>query len=110
MILEQKNWTDARKICNDIEAGYDLATIRDSVINDFIKHEVTETNRKHPKIKFFWMGLKEHPTKGQYVWHDGSGLTFGIGLKNPPWLDSEPNEVIDFYLVICQAKDKLPGV
>ena len=53
------------------------------------------------------MGLKEHPTKGQYVWHDGSGLTFGIGLKNPPWLDSEPNEVIDFYLLIYQAKYKL---
>ena len=97
LVLERKSWTEARTFCNALRQGYDLAIIKDSFTNTFIKGEITKLYEEKQIHKYFWIGLKDHPTEDKYVWRDGTSLTYGIKFDNPPWLDSEPNEVNNYH-------------
>lgn len=65
---------------------------------------VEEAYENDEKNDNFWIGLKAIPvndkkmtlkieTYNEYVWRDGTNLSYGVDLRNPPWMDIEPNQV-----------------
>jgi hypothetical protein len=90
----KKSWDGAREHCRSIGKEFDLVVIDGKEKNEFIKTKINTFYQKNNWNQRFWIGLKENETKGDYVWVGNTGLTFGKELKNDPWLDSEPNQVI----------------
>ena len=65
---------------------------------------VEEAYENDEKNKNFWIGLKSSSandkettlkieTNNEYVWRDGTSISYGVELRNPPWMDNEPNQV-----------------
>ena len=104
LISERKTWSDAREYCSNQVNGYDLVTIHGQSKNNFIRKLVEEAYENDEKNKNFWIGLKASSINGKettlkietndYIWRDGTSLSYGVDLRNPPWMDNEPNQVL----------------
>ena len=104
LISERKTWKDAREYCTNLFNGYDIVTIHGQSKNNFIRKLVEKAYETDDKNKNFWIGLKTSSMNDKtttlkietndYIWRDGTSLSYGVDLRNPPWMDNEPNQVI----------------
>ncbi len=74
---ERRSWESAREICQSM--GLDLATVRDSAENDFL--------RTVPAALNGWLGLDDNDQEGSWVWVDGASVAAGYAA----WATYEPN-------------------
>ena len=77
------SWYNARDYCKQIGVGYDLVTIEDNEENQFLKNKI----RTNFNGNEYWVGAKESNNGNDFVWVDGSDVTY------TDWKSGEPNEV-----------------
>ena len=99
LFTERKTWSNAQEFCRNETVGYDLMIIHDNSTNNYVKTQIEHAYKTDIMNKRFWIGLREKQTKARilnpsYVWGDGTALSYGMKLKNRPWLDNEPKQVI----------------
>ncbi|MFT5679608.1 MAG: hypothetical protein ACI8RZ_000512, partial [Myxococcota bacterium] len=68
-------WADASEACTTF--GYHLVTIDDATENSAVAALYSST---------FWIGFNDHDSEGDFVWEDGSAVTF------TSWGSGEPND------------------
>ena len=98
LFTERKTWSDAQEFCRNGTNGYDLVIIHDNSTNNYVKSQIENAYKTDIMNKRFWIGLREKQTKAKilnpsYVWGDGTALSYGMKLKNRPWLNNEPKQV-----------------
>ena len=87
--MEQSlSWYDARTRCKEDGENYDLVVIDDDKENDFLKIKI----RSLAIGNDYWIGMKESHDGDDFVWVDGSVVSFN------DWRNGQPNDVIRFFI------------
>ena len=87
--MEQSlSWYDARTRCKEDGENYDLVVIDDDKENDFLKIKI----RSLAIGNDYWIGMKESHDGYDFVWVDGSDVSFN------DWRNGQPNDVIRFFI------------
>ena len=95
-------WDGARKYCKNIGTGYDLVVIENSEENQFLKTQLQACFEEDD----FWIGLKGTGVNGKYAWVDNSTpgeLQFGDVWQMDPWMDTQPGNVIKYYIKVVSS-------
>ena len=77
---DTKNWTDARAACRDLGTNYDLVSIINNGIQEFLTKNLTSQS--------YWIGLNDISQEGIYKWVNEEDLTAGKTF----WNSGEPNQ------------------
>ena len=86
------SWKDARYECLNLNGNYDLATIDNLKVYEFLKDY---TNH--------WIGLYSQKDIRDFKWVDGTKVEFGKAEKLFPWAASQSNVRFTFlfYLILA---------
>ena len=79
------SWKDARYECLNLNGNYDLATIDNLKVFEFLKDY---TNH--------WIGLYSQKDIRDFKWVDGTKVEFGKTEKQFPWVASQSNVRLTF--------------
>ena len=79
-------WADARTFCQSTWGGGDLLALE-----TMAEYQALLPHLPIPPTTpiYFWTGGSDQAVQGQYVWLDGSPITYPVMM--PPWLPTEPN-------------------
>ena len=80
---DTKNWTDARAACRELGTNYDLVSIINNGIQEFLTKNLTSQS--------YYIGLNDISQEGIYKWVNEEDLTVGKTLEINHWNPGEPN-------------------
>ena len=81
-----ENWGNAQAYCRKELAHADLASINSEYEHSYVKRVLGYENPGDRED--YWIGLNDRLTSGNFIWSDGSRLTFNQG-----WNEGEPNNI-----------------
>jgi len=79
-IDKKRRWVDAKSLCH--QDGGDLASIRNAREWQFVKGILANTSSG---VTHVWLGANDEKKEGNWVWTDGSSVTYS------DWDSSQPN-------------------
>ncbi len=99
--LGEASWAQARDTCREL--GYDLVRIDDQAEQDFVWTTATADIGRTD----WWIGATDEGAEGEFVWADGSPVSFTAFAEGQPDQGGMEMEIEEDCLEIHEAEDGL---